>query len=96
MITRNACQHDYLYCKSPFTFFSTFYEIYFATILKLYVGLGLEKIPPTVIHLNYNGNAVHVFESYLNQISKMSMYFNHIWINIGSVFVLKICIWIEI
>ena len=58
----------------------------------LYVGLGLEKIPPTVIHLNYNGNTVHVFESYLNQISKMSMYFNHIWINIGSVFVLKICI----
>ena len=47
------------------------------SILKLYVGLGLDKIPPTVIHLNYNGNTVHVFkanltngnvfESYLNQ-----------------------------
>ena len=33
----------------------------FATILKLYVRLGLEKIPPAVIHLNYNGNTVHVF-----------------------------------
>ena len=33
----------------------------------LYVVLGLDKIPPTVTHLNYNGNTVRVFESYLNK-----------------------------
>ena len=43
-------------------------------MLKLYVGLGLDKIAPTVIHLNYNGNTVHVFESYLNKISKMAVF----------------------
>jgi len=31
---------------------------------------------PIVIHLNYNGNTVDVFESYLNQISKMAMHLN--------------------
>ena len=59
---------------SPNNFFATFYEINFATILKLYVGLGIDKIPTTVIYLNYNGNTVHVFESYLNEIWKMVMY----------------------
>ena len=49
-----------------------------ATILKLYVELELDQIPPTIINLNYNGNTVHLFESYLNQISKMAMYLNRI------------------
>ena len=40
----------------------------------------------------------HVFESYLNQISKRAMYLNCIWIKNGSEFVfeLEICICIEI
>ena len=37
-------------------------------ILKLYVGLGLDIIPPTLMHLNYNGKTVRVFESCVNQI----------------------------
>ena len=57
------------------------------SILKLYVGLGLDKIPPTVIHLNYNGNKDRIFESYLIQISKCNVfesYLNQKWQCISS------------
>ena len=51
--------------------------------MKLYVGLGFNKTPPSVIHLNYNGNTGHVFESYFNQISKMAMYLDCIEIKMA-------------
>ena len=36
---------------SPNKSFQTFYEINFVTIFKLYIGLRLENMPPTVIHI---------------------------------------------
>ena len=37
------------------------------------VSRAKNKILPTMIHLNYNGNTGHVFESDLNQIKNMAM-----------------------